>query len=81
MSDYTGLHRQKNRDLQVLKQKNVCIVLYHQVPKGDHYSSLQFFVILLLLVLTEVTLVVVIHIFHDKVSSPPVLHVQMFAVS
>lgn len=28
---------------------------------------LQFFVILLLLVLTEVTLILVIHIFHDKV--------------
>lgn len=32
-------------------------------------SSLQFFLILLLLVLTEVTLVLVIHIFHDQVSS------------
>lgn len=31
--------------------------------------SLQFFLILLLLVLTEVTLVLVIHIFHDQVSS------------
>lgn len=30
---------------------------------------LQFFVILLLLVVTEVALVVVIHLFHDKVSS------------
>lgn len=28
---------------------------------------LQFFVILLLLVLTEITLILVIHIFHDKV--------------
>lgn len=34
------------------------------------FSVLQFFVILLLLVLTEVTLVLVIHIFHDKVSLP-----------
>lgn len=33
-------------------------------------SVLQFFVILLLLVLTEVTLVLVIHVYHDKVSSP-----------
>ena len=33
-------------------------------------SILQLFVILFILILTEVTLVLVIHIFHDEVSSP-----------
>lgn len=46
-------------------------LLYYNVSVQLLFFVLQFFVILLLLVLTEVTLVLVIHIYQDKVSSPP----------